>query len=50
MEAEYWNALIQTEVYRLAKYGVDVWRGWEVVWVEFGVLMSVENFRASKFA
>ena len=43
LEAEYWNTLIQTEVYLLAKHGVGVWRGWKMVWVGFGVFMSVEK-------
>ena len=48
MEAEYWNSLIQTEVDLLAKHGVSVWRGWKVVWEEFGVFMSVEIFLSLK--
>ena len=44
MEAEYWNTLIQSEVDLLAKHGVGVWRGLEVDWEDFGVLMSVEKF------
>ena len=48
MEAENRDALVQTEVYRLAKHGVGVWRGWKVVWVDFGVIMSVEKFSSLK--
>jgi len=48
LEAEYWNTLIQSEEDLLAKHGVGVWRGLEVVWEDFGVLMSVEKFLSLK--
>ena len=48
MEAEYWNTLIHNEVDVLANHGVGVWRGLEVVWEDFGVLMSVEIFLSLK--
>ena len=41
MDAEYWNTLIQTEIYGLAEDDVCGWRAWKMVWENFGVFMSV---------
>ena len=49
MDAEYWNTVIQTEVYRLGKHGVGVWRGWNVdLGGGWGFHQSWENFEPQK--